>query len=172
MAAMLLIGIFCGCMLYAAVNDMLSMTIANRIPVILAATFPIFAWFAGMDAMTIGLHLAIGVGMLFLTFALFAAGAMGGGDAKLIAATSIWFGLSLALAQYLIWSAMLGGLLTLVLVVYRATPLAPAMAHLPAFRHFGDPEKGIPYGIALAPAAILALPGSELGAWALAGLGW
>lgn len=172
MAAMLVIGIFCGCMLYAAVNDMLSMTIANRIPVLLAATFPIFAWIAGMDVATIGLHLAVGVGMLFLTFALFAAGAMGGGDAKLIAATSVWFGLSLALAQYLVWSAMLGGLLTLILVVYRATPLAPAMAHLPAFRHFGDREKGIPYGIALAPAAILALPVSALGAWAFAGLGW
>lgn len=172
MAAMLAIGIFCGCMLYAAVNDMLSMTIANRIPVLLAASFPVFAWLAGMDAMTIALHLAVGLGMLFLTFALFAAGAMGGGDAKLIAATSVWFGLSLALAQYLIWSAMLGGLLTLILVIYRATPLAPAMAHLPAFRHFGDREKGIPYGIALAPAAVLALPGSVLGAWALSGLGW
>lgn len=172
MTAFLLIFIFCACMLYAAVNDMLSMTIANRIPILLTATFPVFAWHAGIDALTIGLHLAIGLGMLCLTFGLFAAGAMGGGDAKLIAATSIWFGLSLALAQYLVWSAMLGGLLTLILVIYRATPLAPAMAHLPAFRHFGDREKGIPYGIALAPAAMMALPGSTLGAWALTSLGW
>jgi prepilin peptidase CpaA len=172
MLVLLILVIFCGCMLYAAVNDMLSMTIANRIPVLLAATFPVVAWLAGMDVMTIGLHMAVGVGMLFLTFALFVAGAMGGGDAKLIAATSVWFGLSLALAQYLVWSAMLGGLLTLILIIYRATPLAPAMAHLPAFRHFGDREKGIPYGIALAPAAMMALPGSALGAWALTSLGW
>jgi prepilin peptidase CpaA len=67
---------------------------------------------------------------------------------------------------------MLGGLLTLILVIYRATPLAPAMAHLPVFRHFGDRQKGIPYGIALAPAAIMALPASTLGAWALTSLGW
>lgn len=171
MMAMVLVVIFCGCMVHAAVNDMFSMTIANRIPILLAATFPVFAFMAGIDALTIGLHLAIGLGILFLTFGLFAAGAMGGGDAKLIAATSVWFGLSLALAQYLIWSAMLGGLLTLILIIYRATPLAPAMAHLPAFRHFGDREKGIPYGIALAPAAIMALPGSTLGAWALTSLG-
>lgn len=172
MAALLLMVTYCGCMIYAAMNDMFSMTIANRIPVLLAGSFPVFAWLAGMDVATIALHLTVGVGMLVLTFALFAAGAMGGGDAKLIAATSVWFGLSLALAQYLVWSAMLGGLLTLILVIYRATPLAPSMAHLPAFRHFGDRQKGIPYGIALAPAAILALPGSALGGWALSGLGW
>ncbi len=170
MLAFLVLTVFAGCMIWAAVSDMLSMTIANRIPVILVASFVAFALLAGMEWSALGIHLAVGIAMLALTFGMFAAGAMGGGDAKLIAATSLWFGLSLPLAQYLVWSALIGGLLTVVLVLYRVSPLGPATAHVPALRYVADREKGIPYGIALGIAGLLVLPSSALGAWALSRL--
>ncbi len=171
LVAVVALATFIFCMVHAIVSDALSMTIRNRIPLILVASFVVFAPVAGLGWSAIGAHLAVGAAMLALTFALFAAGVMGGGDAKLIAGTSVWVGLALPLAQYLVWSAMLGGLLTLALVLFRISPLAPATAHLPAFRNFGDRAKGIPYAIALGPAALMVLPSSPVGAWALAVLG-
>jgi prepilin peptidase CpaA len=172
MLAFLIVAVFAGCMIWAAVSDMLSMTIANRIPVILVASFVGFALLAGMGWTALSIHVAVGIAVLLVTFAMFAAGAMGGGDAKLIAATSLWLGLSMPLAQYLVWSALIGGLLTVVLVLYRVSPLGPATVHLPALRYIADREKGIPYGIALGIAGLLVLPNSVLGAWALARLQW
>ena len=58
-----------------------------------------------------GLHVLTGAAVLLLTFSLFALNWMGGGDAKLIAATALWFGPSALLADYVLLAAMLGGLL-------------------------------------------------------------
>ena len=64
---------------------MLSMTIANRVSVILVATFAIVAPLTGMAWSDFAWHLAAGGLVLVVTFALFALGGMGGGDAKLMA---------------------------------------------------------------------------------------
>lgn len=165
-----IILIFSLCMLVAAVSDLLSMTIANRLSLLLFGTFAVIAPFTGMDWSTYAMHFVAGLGVLALTFALFAAGAMGGGDAKLLAATAVWMGPGLVLAQYIVWGAMLGGVLTLVLLALRYSPLAPLAANTTLLRHIADRKAGIPYGIALGAAGLLAFPGSPLGAWALAGI--
>src|SRR5690242_2538983 len=105
--------IFPFCMVYAAVSDMLSMTIANRVSVILVASFAILAPFTGMDWTVYGLHFAAGAVVLAATFGLFAFGAMGGGDAKLLAAIAVWMGLGATLVEYLVVASFLGGVLTL-----------------------------------------------------------
>ncbi|TIT38990.1 MAG: peptidase, partial [Mesorhizobium sp.] len=109
----LIFVVFPFCMLFAAISDMLSMTIANRVPVLLVAVFALVAPLTGMDWATYGLHFASGGLVLAVTFGLFALGGMGGGDAKLLAATALWMGLSIHLVEYLVASAFIGGLLTL-----------------------------------------------------------
>jgi Flp pilus assembly protein protease CpaA len=61
---------------------------------------------------------------LAVTFAMFAVGGMGGGDAKLLAATAVWMGMSMELMQYVFYGAMIGGVLTLLIVFYRGSPLS------------------------------------------------
>lgn len=162
--------VFPFCMVFAALSDMFSMTIANRVSVLLAVTFMAVAPFTGMGWQEFGLHLASGVLVLCVTFCLFAMGGMGGGDAKLLAATSIWMGWHMVLLQYLVYASLLGGLLTLLLLSYRRSPIAVFTGHNPLLRHLADKEAGIPYGIALGMAGLLVFPDTPLMQWAIARL--
>jgi prepilin peptidase CpaA len=162
-----IVVIFPFCMVFAAVSDMLSMTIANRVSVILAVSFAIVAPLTGMGWTDYAMHLAAGTLVLSVTIALFAIGGMGGGDAKLLAATAIWMGFGMPLMHYLVLSAVAGGALTLAILVYRTSPLAVYTAHNRFLRHFADAQNGIPYGIALGIGGILAFPQSPLMSWAL-----
>lgn len=163
-----IILLFCCCMMMALASDMMSMTISNRIPVILIVIFLGAAFASDLSWPTYGWHVAAGLSTIAVTFTLFFFRAMGGGDAKLIAATALWMGPGLPLAQYLVWSAVLGGVLTLALLALRYSPLAAPASETRFFRHLADRKAGIPYGIALGAAGLLAFPSSPLGAWALA----
>jgi prepilin peptidase CpaA len=166
----LIFVVFPFCMLFAAISDALSMTISNRVPVLLVAVFAVVAPLTGMDWATYGWHFAAGGLVLAVTFGLFALGGMGGGDAKLLAATSIWMGLNIHLVNYLVASTFIGGLLTLAILLYRKSPLATYTSHNPVLRHFADETNGVPYGIALGIGGLLTYPDSPLMEWALARL--
>lgn len=159
--------VFPFCMAFAAISDMLSMTIANRVSVVLVLAFAIAAPFTGMDWATYGLHFAAGGLVLAVTFVLFAMGGMGGGDAKLLAASSVWMGLGIPLMMYLVLTAFIGGLLTLAILSYRGSPLAVFTSNNRFLRHFADEKKGVPYGVALGVGGLLAFPESPLVLWSL-----
>lgn len=160
--------IFPFCMLFAAVSDMISMTIANRVSVILIAAFAIIAPLTGMDWATYGWHFAAGGIVLAVTFTMFAIGGMGGGDAKLLTATAVWMGFSMTLLQYLVLGAMIGGFLTLLIIFFRGSPMAVFSSNNLFLRHFADEKAGIPYGIALGIAGLMTYPQTELVHWAIA----
>ena len=120
----LIFVVFPFCMLFAAISDMLSMTIANRVSVLLVVVFALVAPLTGMDWAAYGWHFAAGALVLAVTFGLFAMGGMGGGDAKLLAATAVWMGFNIHLVEYLVVSTFIGGLLTLAILLYRKSPLA------------------------------------------------
>lgn len=160
--------IFPFCMLFAAVSDMISMTIANRVSVILIAAFAIIAPLTGMDWATYGWHFAAGGTVLAVTFTVFAIGGMGGGDAKLLTATAVWMGFNITLLQYLVLGAMLGGALTLLILLFRNSPMAAYSSSNVFLRHFADEKAGIPYGVALGVAGLMTYPETELVRWALA----
>jgi len=105
-----------------------------------------------------------------VTFSLFAMDGMGGGDAKLLAATAVWMGLNIHLVEYLVVSTIIGGLLTLAILFYRKSPLAIITGRNPFLRHFADDTTGVPYGIALGVGGLLTYPDSPLMVWALARL--
>ena len=167
MLVALIFVVFPFCMLFAAISDMLSMTIANRVPLILLATFAVAAPMTGMDLATYGLHFAAGGVVLAITFVLFAMGGMGGGDAKLLAATALWMGFNFHLLEYLMTSAVLGGLLTLAILSYRGSAIAIYTGRNIFLRNLADKSVGVPYGIALGVGGLLAYPDSPLMVWAL-----
>ena len=146
---------------------MFTMTIANRVSLLLIAAFLAVAPFIGLTWMQFALHLAAFALVLAVTFGLFAAGAMGGGDAKLMASTALWFGLGPALMHYLLLSTLAGGVLTLFLMLFRQSALATYAGEVRALRRLTD-ETGIPYGIALAIGGLASFHLSPAMIWALA----
>jgi prepilin peptidase CpaA len=118
-----------------------------------------------MEWSTYALHFAAGLTVLLVTFVLFAAGGMGGGDAKLMAATALYMGLNIHLVEYLVVSAAVGGLLTLATLAFRHSPLGAISGGNIFLRNLADPKKGIPYGIALAVGGLVVYPSTDLMTW-------
>ncbi|MGO4139641.1 prepilin peptidase, partial [Rhizobium brockwellii] len=80
------------CLAMAAFSDLFTMTIPTRISVILIASFLVLAPFSGLGLEMIGMHLDGAAIVFSACFALFAFNVMGGGDAKMLSATALWFG--------------------------------------------------------------------------------
>lgn len=167
----LIFVVFPFCMVFAAVSDTLSMTIANRVPLLLVAVFAVVAPLTGMDWAAYGWHFAAGALVLAVTFGLFALGGMGGGDAKLLSATAVWMGFNLNLVEYLVVSTFVGGLLGVAILAYRGSGLAVYTGQNMFLKNFANPKGGIPYGIALGIGGLVTYPGSPLMVWALERLG-
>lgn len=149
-------------MAYAAASDLVSMTISNRLCLCIIAAFALCAALLGLELVDIGRHLAAGGLVLVVAFGLFAAGWIGGGDAKLAAATALWFGFD-QLMPYLALASVGGGLLTVAILVARTRPLPAPVSHWGWARRLHRANEGVPYGIALALAALVILP--ETGIW-------
>jgi prepilin peptidase CpaA len=149
--------VFPALMAYAAFSDLFTMTISNWISILLVTAFVGAAVLVGMPPAAIGLHLACGLGVLVLTFALFCCGWIGGGDAKLAATTAVWMGFE-HLAEYGMGSALIGGALTLAILQFRCWPL-PGWARSRIWLiRLHDQANGVPYGIALAAAGLALYP--------------
>lgn len=148
-------------MAYAASSDLLTMKISNKVSIALVIGYLAFAIILGVPFSTIALHLSCGVAMLVITFAMFCFGWMGGGDAKLASATSVWLGWSLVV-EYGLAASVLGGFLTLGLVYARGWPLPPRLMRHAWITRLHDSKTGIPYGIALALAGLIIYPASEV----------
>jgi prepilin peptidase CpaA len=100
-----------------------------------------------------------GLAVLAVTFTLFACGWIGGGDAKLAAATALWFGFG-PLMDYLVYASVFGGILTLAIIRYRVTPLPALLQGQDWALRLHRADEGVPYGIALAGAALAVYPQS------------
>jgi len=144
-------------MAYAAVSDLLTMRISNRVTSLVLFTFVLYALADGMMLTELALHIAAGCLVLAAAFVMFARGWIGGGDAKLAAGATLWLGIEYV-AEYLIAASVFGGVLTLVILFARAYPLPMATLRLPFAVNLHDSRTGIPYGIALATAALTVLP--------------
>ena len=110
--------IFPVCMIFATFYDLFTMTIPNKITLALIAGFAVFAPLAGMGLETALWHIGVAIAVLIVGFVLFNMGVMGGGDAKLLAASALWFGTAFTL-PYLLAASVLGGVLTLIIIIAR-----------------------------------------------------
>ena len=152
--------IFPAMMAFAAASDLFTMTISNRVSLVLVAGFLVLALLTGMSWQAIGLHLAAGFLVLAVGFVCFALGWMGGGDAKLAASTALWLGWT-QLLDYAVCASLFGGLLTLALLALRGVPFHPPFLLREGwYARMTDAKTGIPYGIALAAAGLVLYPQS------------
>lgn len=157
----LLLFFFPALMAFAAVSDLLTMTISNRVSLLLVAGFVAMALLTGMPLATFGLHVAAGALVLVITFAMFACGWIGGGDAKLAAATGMWCGFAVLL-DYLLAASVFGGLLTLLLLYWRTVWLPQFAMKISWIARLHHHQTGIPYGIALAAAGLVVYPHTQI----------
>lgn len=154
-------------LLYAAWHDLSTMTIPNWVSIALAAAFVPAAAAAGLSMSDIGLHLAAGAVALLICAALFYLNVFGGGDAKVIAAASLWTGFGAA-GPFVTGMALAGGALALTLIVLRRMKLA---SEQPWAKRLLSPAEGAPYAVAIAIGALIAAPSSTVLAAGIAGLG-
>ena len=104
--------LFPAMMAFAASSDLFTMTIANRVSLILVGGFVLLALLTGMSAHDMLIHVGVAAAVLVAAFLCFTCGWIGGGDAKLAAATALWFGWP-QLYEYFLYASLLGGALTL-----------------------------------------------------------
>ncbi|MEN2785834.1 prepilin peptidase [Sphingomonas qilianensis] len=132
-------------LLSAAVEDARSRQIANGKNAAIALLAPLWWWAQGLQLWPdIALQIAVALIVFALFCFAFARGWMGGGDVKMIGAVALWCVDWGALAWLLILMSLIGGVLTLVLVIdqWRRRSTAPIE---------------VPYGVAIAVAAAATL---------------
>ena len=149
--------LFPAMMAFAASSDLFTMTISNRVALILVTGFLALAWWSGMSVDDVLSHLGAGLAVLAVTFVFFTRGWIGGGDAKLAAATALWFGFDHLLA-YLLYASIFGGVLTFAMIRFRLMPLPDRLAEQEWVKRLHKLDGGVPYGIALAAAALTVYP--------------
>jgi prepilin peptidase CpaA len=157
MLATLALFIFPVLMAYAASSDLLTMRIANWLVILVVLAYLGLALLLHISWEQIGWAAVAALAVLVVTFAFFAFGWIGGGDAKLASATAMWVGTTVML-QYLIYAALLGGALTLIILAFRRYPMPSWLLQHKWVDRLHDAKSGVPYGIALAIAAILVYP--------------
>ena len=124
-------------LIVAAVIDVRTFTISNRLNLVVALAAPVY-WLSVPIAPWPGMaiQIAAGTAVFLLLAAAFFAGMMGGGDVKLAAALALWFP-PLLTVRFLVLMSLAGGVLTLGILAWHR-----------AKRREGRPE--IPYGVAIA----------------------
>jgi len=156
--------VFVGLVLTAALEDALSFTIPNWVSLALLAAFGPAAFAVGMPLPAMALNLGVGIAALAAGMLMFALRWLGGGDAKLLAAVSLWLGWT-ALPAFLIGTAMAGGALAIMLLTLRSASLRPLILLGPRWvNRLAEPGEGVPYGVAIAVGAFAAMPLTLFGA--------
>lgn len=148
-------------MAFAAANDLFTMRIPNAISLALVAGFAIAGLTVDMSWQNYGLHFAVGLATLVVTFGLFAFALFGGGDAKLLAAGALWMGPDFIL-PFIVYTALFGGVLSVIILAFRRYVPASALA-LPGWATRLNQQGGpIPYGIAIAVAGLFVFPQTDI----------
>jgi prepilin peptidase CpaA len=156
MFTVLAIAVFAGLLVFAACHDVARLLIPNWVSIALAGIFPVFALGHGMALTEIGIHFVFGVAILAVGFFLFNANIIGGGDAKLLAAASVWTGFT-AFTPLIFWMAISGGLMAVLLM--RARKWMPYVEGAPEFvNRLLIRGGGIPYGVAIMCGGLASIP--------------
>ncbi|MGD1036736.1 MAG: prepilin peptidase [Roseiarcus sp.] len=152
---------FPAAMALAASMDLVTMTIPNRVCAALAIGYLVLAVAVGVPFGVILIHLSCAAAVLIVMFAMFALGWIGGGDAKLAAATSLWLGWGV-MFEYGATAALYGGALTLVILLGRGFVLPTWLSRCEWIARLHDRKTGVPYGVALAAAGIMLYPHTQI----------
>jgi prepilin peptidase CpaA len=152
--------VFPAAMAFAGAMDLLTMTIPNRISIILVASFAIASAIMGIGWWALASHLGAGLLMLTIGITMFSLGWLGGGDAKLLAAAALWVGFD-HLLPYVLLIGLAGGGLSIAILMYRRMPMPVWLMHQDWARDLHHAKGGIPYGIAIAAAGLHVFPSTS-----------
>lgn len=144
-------------MVYAGLVDLTTMRIRNSLVLVLFAGYVVLAPLAGFTLEEVAWSAAIAAGLLMVSFVFFACGWMGGGDAKLLAVTALWLGFE-QVPNFLVYTALFGGALTLVVLQLRLVGLPAFLGRKPWIMRLQSDRTGIPYGVAITLAALVVFP--------------
>ncbi|MDB5394233.1 MAG: putative pilus assembly protein CpaA [Rhodospirillales bacterium] len=140
---------------FAALSDIKSFRIPNRVSLALLALYPLHVMFSPVP---VGWFMALSVASLvFMSgFTLFLCGMVGGGDVKLLAAVSLWAGSALVLPLLVIMGLTGGALAAGALLVqyarrYHASGIAGVIV---PDASIAAPK--LPYGVAIAAGGVYA----------------
>ncbi len=138
-------------LLAAGWQDLRTMRIANRLSVAIAAAFLVWS-LAGLAGGTLvpgdlALAMTCAVAVFFVGAAAFAAGALGGGDVKLLAVASLFAG-PVLLLDFLTIVALVGGAMGLAILA--GAPIGPAATTGDGTTVRARLRSGLPYGPAIA----------------------
>jgi prepilin peptidase CpaA len=147
---------FSSLLCWAAISDCLNFKIPNSIPVILVLLF-----FIALLPLNWGLsqflsNLAAAAGTLALCFLLFLRGYIGGGDAKLLTAISLWTGVE-SLSTFIFFTTLSGGGIALLLIGLRYFSLPKRLVKIHCIKKVYEEKKYIPYATAIAGGAFATL---------------
>lgn len=157
----LMLSVFPALMIAAALCDISSMKIPNRISALLIVAFFPTAFLVGLPVSAVLACLGVGVAALVVGAGLFALRWIGGGDAKVMAAAGLWLGVS-GIAPFLMWTAVAGGLFALALLSLRPW-VHPYLTGGPRWMgRLFTPKGDIPYGVAICAGALAAFPESPV----------
>ena len=157
----LMLSIFPALMIAAALCDISSMKIPNRISALLILSFFPTAFVVGLSPMAVLACVGVGVGALVVGMGMFALRWVGGGDAKVMAAAGLWLGVT-GMAPFLMWTAVAGGLFAVTLLTLRPW-VHPYLANGPRWMgRLFTPKGDIPYGVAICAGALAAFPDSPV----------
>jgi prepilin peptidase CpaA len=148
---------FAAAMVWAGAMDLLTMTIRNGLVLALLAIYGLLAPLAGFGLAEIGWSAAAALLVLACAFLFFSLGWIGGGDAKLAAVTALWLGVDHT-TDYAFYTALFGAVLSLALLGFRRLTLPHRWRNAAWIVRLHHPHTGVPYGAAMAPAALLVFP--------------
>ncbi|NKB59908.1 MAG: hypothetical protein GKS00_26660 [Alphaproteobacteria bacterium] len=139
----LVVLVFTGLLLSAAVVDLRRFVIPDAIVVGLLGLWPIWMVLNGLGP--VGFTILGAVAMFLIGIALFAGGLMGGGDVKLLAVLALWAEPA-GLPAFLLITSVAGGLLS----IFWLLPVRRLMAPVIGWSEGMRDNKQIPYGVAIA----------------------
>ena len=126
------------------------------------------AFLVGLTPAAVAVHVGVAMAALVIGAGMFALRWIGGGDAKLMAASCLWLGVA-GSGMFLLYTGLMGGLFCLALMLARSWS-RPFLAGAPQWVvQLMEPRGDIPYGVAIAAGALLAYPVSPLLAAFIAG---
>ena len=122
----ILLGLLALLLVVAAVIDVRTFTISNRLNLAVALLAPLYWWSVGLPLWPdVAIQLGSRRGRVrYCSRWPFYAGMMGGGDVKLAAALALWFS-PIRRLQFLVFMSIAGGVLTLVVLVRHRMPKKP-----------------------------------------------
>lgn len=145
----------------AMVTDLRRFEIPNVLPILLIGAYPVAAVLAGHDLTLMLWHGAVALCALLVGMMMFFLRVFGGGDAKLIAAAALWTGPDMTV-EFTLYTAIIGGLIALALMVFWRLPLPALLAGIPSVQRLHAARNQVPYGLAIGASGLLVYPNLAL----------